>query len=264
MTAAGAGGGATHGDIAPPRWGTIARVEPFVIDRSHPPSLVEFRGNGRYLALRPWGLRDVDALLRAVHESAAALRPYMPWAHSIPTREDEYALVTRFQESYWAGREYVLGMFAEDGTVLGGVGLHPRVPLNPRGLEVGYWCHAAHAGRGWTTLAVQMLTALAFDRLGCDRLQLMHAASNVASRRVAEKCGFVFECEQRGLSAAASEALRAGGYVGDGLHRMYALLPEDLAALPWLDEVRAGLSLVDALGGRAPSGEAAGAPGSIG
>lgn len=224
-------------------------MEPFVIDRAHPPSLVQYRGGGRYLALRPWGLRDVDALLRAVAESAENLRPYMPWAHQAATREEEYALVARFQESYWAGREYVLGMFAEDGTVLGGVGLHPRVSLNPRGLEVGYWCHAAHAGNGWTTLAVRMLTALAFDRFGCDRLQLMHAETNVASRRVAEKCGFLYECTQRGLSAAASASLREGGYRGDGAHRMYALLPEDLAALPWLDEIRAGVTIVDALGG---------------
>lgn len=229
--------------------GTIPAMEPFVIDRTHPPSLLEYRGGGRYLALRPWSLRDIDALLRAVHESAEHLRPYMPWAHLAPTREDEYALVARFQENYWAGRDYVLGMFDERGAILGGVGLHARVPLNPKGLEVGYWCHAAHAGRGWTTLAVRMLTALAFDRFGCDRLQLMHAESNVASRRVAEKCGFLYECTQRGLSAAASESLRAGGYVGDGVHRMYALLPEDLSSLPWLDALRAGLSLVDALGG---------------
>ncbi len=225
------------------------RVEPFVIDRTHPPSLITFRGGGRTLVLRPWRLTDIDALLRAVSESAPSLRSFMPWAHATPTREEEYTLVTGFQERYWSGREYLLGMFAEDGSVLGGVGLHPRVALNPQGLEVGYWCHAAHRRQGWTTLAVRMLITLAFDRFGCDRLQLIHAESNVASRRVAEKCGFLYECTQRGLAAAASESLRKGGYVGDGAHRMYALLPEDLSTLPWLDELRAGLTLVDALGG---------------
>lgn len=227
-------------------------MDPFVIDRAHPPSRVEFRGGGRYLALRPWSLLDADALIRAVTESAAALRPYMPWAHEAPTREGQYALLTKFQDSYRAGREYVLGMFAEDGQILGGVGLHPRVPLNPKGLEVGYWCHSAHAGKGWTTLAVKMLVALAFDRFACDRLQVLHAEVNAASRRVVEKCGFRYEATLRGVAAKASEALHDGGYVGDGAHRVYALLPEDLGELPWLDEVRAGITLVDALGGRSP------------
>ncbi|MFO0630039.1 MAG: GNAT family protein [Polyangiales bacterium] len=228
-------------------------MEPFVIDRAHPPSLLEFRGGGRYLALRPWALRDVDALRQAIAESAATLRPYMPWAHQTTTREEEYAILSRFQEGFWAGREYLFGMFAENGAILGGAGLHPRVPLNPRGLEVGYWCHAAHQRQGWTTLAVRMLTVLAFDHFGCDRLQLLHASSNLASRGVAEKCGFQLEGELRGLAARATPALRAGGYVGDGLHRMYALLPEDLAGLPWLDAVRAGLTRTDALGGLHPA-----------
>lgn len=227
-------------------------MEPFVIDRAHPPSRIELRVEGRALVLRPWVHRDIDAMIRAVTESAASLRPFMPWAHETPTREGQYALVTRFLDSYWSGREYVLGMFSEEGEILGGAGLHPRVPLNPRGLEVGYWCHPAHTGRGWTTLAVRALAVLAFDRFDCDRFQVMHAEVNTRSQGVVERCGFRYEATLQGLAGAASDELRAGGYVGDGPHRLYALTPDDLAALPWLDAVRAGLTLVDALGNPSP------------
>ena len=63
---------------------------------------------------------------------------------------------------------------------------------------------------------MKLVTLLAFERFGCERLQLIPVE----------------------------------GYVGDGAHRLYGMLPDDDAALPWLVELRACTTLVDALGGR--------------
>jgi RimJ/RimL family protein N-acetyltransferase len=185
----------------------------------------------------------------AVTKSLPELRAFMPFAHLPLTREGEYALVSKFQADYYAGREYVLGMMSEAGDVLGGVGLHPRVALNPRALEVGYWCHSGHWGKGWTTLAVRMLAVLAFDRFACDRLQVTYDEGNAASRRVVEKCGFPFEGVVRNV-VAVSDELRAAGWRGTGRHRLHALVPEDLPGLDWVPEVRAGLTVYGALGAR--------------
>jgi ribosomal-protein-serine acetyltransferase len=226
-------------------------MQPFAVDRAHPPSRLVYRDGARYLALRPWAFADVDALMEAVTQSLPELRAFMPWAHQPMTREGEYALVAKFLADYHAGHEYVLGMFSEAGEVLGGVGLHPRVALNPRALEVGYWCHSAHAGRGWTSLAVRMLVVLAFDRFACDRLQVTYDEENAGSRRVVEKCGFPLEGVVRNVTAAVPDELRAGGYRGTGRHPLHALVPEDLPRLDWLREVRAGLTVYDALGAQA-------------
>jgi RimJ/RimL family protein N-acetyltransferase len=222
-------------------------VSTFPVDRAHPPSRVVYRDPTRYLELRPWAFADIGALMDAVTKSVPELKAFMPWAHFPVTREGEYVLLAKFQADYHAGREYVFGMFSEAGDVLGGVGLHPRVALNPRGLEVGYWCHSAHAGKGWTTLAVRMLIVLAFDRFACDRLQVTYDEENAASRRVVAKCGFPFEGIVRNLVAAVPDALRAGGYRGTGRHRLHALVPEDLPRLDWIAQVRAGLTMHDAL-----------------
>jgi len=220
------------------------------IDRAHPPSRVVYDDGARQLVLRPWALSDVDALVAAIHASLPELRCFMPWSHGPVTREIYYELVTRFMASYWGGRDYIFGMFSASGEVLGGTGLHPRVPLNPSALEVGYWCHTPHAGKGVTTLAVRALTALAFDRFGCDRFQVMHDEANVASRRVSEKTGFVFEGVMRRVTAEVTPEVRDGGYRGTGRHRMYALTRDDLAGLGWLPAVRASLTYFDALGER--------------
>lgn len=218
------------------------------IDRAHPPSRITYDDGARRLVIRPWALTDVDALVAAIRASTSELRHFMPWAHGPVTREGYYELVTRFHANYWAGREYVVGLFSEAGEVLGGAGLHPRVALNPSGLEVGYWCHTPHAGTGVVTLAVKVLAALAFDRFGCDRFQVMHDEANAGSRRVTEKVGFAFEGVMRHATAAVPPEVRAGGYLGTGRHRLYALTPDDLGELPWLRAVRAATRYHDALG----------------
>jgi RimJ/RimL family protein N-acetyltransferase len=219
----------------------------FPLDRTHPPRRIEYLGDPA-IELRPWAFHDVDALLVAIDQSRAELGAFMPWAHTEMSREAEYDLLRDFDAHYWAGREYVIGVFSPSGEILGGVGLHPRTSLNPRALEVGYWCHTRHAGKGITTQAVRVLVALAFDHFGCDRLQVQHDEANVASRRVVEKCGFAFEGTLRNVIAEPSPELVQKGYAITGRTRMYAICPEDLPSLPWLAEVRARLRITDGMG----------------
>ena len=220
------------------------------IDRNHPPRRIVHRGEAGTLVLRPWSLDDVDALVAAIEASRTELVAFLPWAHLPVSRAAQFEVLCLFIADYWAGRDLAMGIFSERGDVLGGVGLHPRIPLNPSALEVGYWGHSAGAGRGNVTRAVRMLVALAFDRFGCDRLQVMHDEANAASRRVIEKCGFAFEGTMRNITVAPTPALVAGGLRVTGRTRMYALCPEDLASLPWLADVRAGLEVFDAFGDR--------------
>jgi RimJ/RimL family protein N-acetyltransferase len=56
---------------------------------------------------------------------------------------------------------------------------------------VGYWVAAAARGRGIASAATRALTDWAFHTFRCERLGLHAEAANVASCRVAEKCGFV-------------------------------------------------------------------------
>src|SRR5688572_18616349 len=221
----------------------------FPIDRMHPPRRIIHREEGRHLELRPWSFDDIDPLIAAIEASRTELRAFMPWAHAPITREAEYRLIAGFQADYWAGLQYLMGMFSERGEIIGGIGLHPRVALNPKGLEVGYWCHTAHAGRGWTTLAVRMVVSLVFDRFGCDRFQVTHDEANVGSRRVVEKCGFTYEGTGRRLTVEGSEEMRAGGFRGTGRQRVYAITQDDLQQLDWLPSIRRNLILIDALGG---------------
>lgn len=223
------------------------------IDRLHPPARVVYRDDARAFELRPYAFTDIERLAAAIERSRAELKAFMPWSHAPSTREGDYDLVARFQSNYWSGREYVFGVFSPEGALLGGCGLHPRTALNPAALEVGYWCNSEHAGRGYTTLASKILAVLAFDRFGCDRLQVMHDEANAASRRVVEKCGFVYEGTLRNATAAVTPELYAGGYRGTGRHRLYGITPEEFATFDWVGAVRGAMTYYDAFGVCAPA-----------
>ena len=77
---------------------------------------------------------------------------------------------------------------------LGRVGLDLR-PHEPGAAEIGYWMARPARGRGAATAAVRALCRWAFAQpaLALDLIEWHCEAGNVASRRVAEKAGFLIE-----------------------------------------------------------------------
>jgi ribosomal-protein-alanine N-acetyltransferase len=56
-------------------------------------------------------------------------------------------------------------------------------------VEVGYRFLKEHWGRGYATESARASIAYGFDEVGLDRIVAVALESNVASRRVLEKCG---------------------------------------------------------------------------
>lgn len=112
----------------------------------------------------------------------------MPWAR-VPTLQGTLELTQR-DERLWA--EQRVFQFAvvekESGLALGVAGLNRE---GTDAAELHYWIRTDHAGRGLTTEAGRALIEWARDELRVRRLTLWAGTENHASRRVAEKLGFV-------------------------------------------------------------------------
>jgi RimJ/RimL family protein N-acetyltransferase len=139
------------------------------------------------IRLRPWRADDVDAALAAMLEPETRL-----WnAGWVRTRDDACVWLERRQE--WGGDHASWAVEdAESRELLGSVSLH-SIDLKQSDAEIGYWTVAAARGRGVATAAVAAASRWAFGTLGVDRIELCHAVENVASGRVAEKAGYLFE-----------------------------------------------------------------------
>jgi RimJ/RimL family protein N-acetyltransferase len=93
------------------------------------------------------------------------------------------------------------------GRLVGSVGLH-RTDWDLPKTEVGYWIRTSEVGKGYVTEGVQALVGWAFDQLGAQRVELVVEDRNTASRRVAERCGFVLEGVLRNVARGPDGSLR--------------------------------------------------------
>jgi RimJ/RimL family protein N-acetyltransferase len=138
------------------------------------------------VSIRPYEPTDAVAMHEAARESWAEVEPWMLWAHedySLAEAEAWVALTTRaFAER--AMFEFVIS----DGTgrFLGGIGINQIDDANRRA-NVGYWVRTSAAGQGVATAAVRQVIAWARANTELERLEIVVAADNAASLRVAER-----------------------------------------------------------------------------
>lgn len=144
--------------------------------------------------LRRTKASDAQEVVDAVTKSLDHLRPWMPWA-ALPDSTDLAFQRRRLAESdaHWDDGEAYEYVFrdAKDATLLGLGGLVPRI--GPGALEIGYWVHVDHAGRGVATTAAGLMTAAGLTVDGVDRIEIHCDEANRASARVPEKIGYTLE-----------------------------------------------------------------------
>jgi RimJ/RimL family protein N-acetyltransferase len=87
--------------------------------------------------------------------------------------------------------EFVVG---RDGVRLGRVGLWF---VGNATAQIGYWMDPAVRSRGIATAAVRAVCRWGFERLGLELIEWRAEVGNEASRRVAEKSGFLIEATLR-------------------------------------------------------------------
>ena len=216
---------------------------------SDPAKTMQYQEGGRSLLLRRSQVEDAAVIVEAVTESLAELRAFMPWAHfdGAESLADQQERLEGASTLWDEGKDFVYHCFEPqaDGELqfVGCVGLHPRC-LNNMGLEVGYWIRTSAAGRGLCTLATKMAVWGGFHALGLERIQVGCDVANVASARVAEKVGFVYEGLLRKMvHGKAPQAIEAQGWKGTGDMKLYALTREDLPSLAWTQALSEGMTL---------------------
>lgn len=139
------------------------------------------------LVLERWGPDDAERLLEAVSVSIEHLCPWMPWAVGYDRDADERFLAGSAR-GWLAGERFEYGISDGDGALLGGVGMLARI--DPGGLELGYWLHVEHTGRGIATRVAAALTGAALRLGAVTHVEIHHDEANRASGAIPERLGF--------------------------------------------------------------------------
>lgn len=150
-----------------------------------PPERIEVDG----LVLRRWRPEDLQARFEAINASYEHLHAWMDWIPEPPTLEGQRAWDELRGEGWPDKTGCPYGIFdAADGGVLGSMGVHDRI--GPGGLEIGYWCHVAHTGKGVITRAARELTPILLDLDGIERVEIHCDEANTRSAAVPRRLGY--------------------------------------------------------------------------
>ncbi|MCO6010059.1 GNAT family N-acetyltransferase [Actinoallomurus purpureus] len=145
------------------------------------------------LRLRPWRAEDAMALVTAHRD------PHMRRLITSLVTEADARRWIRDQDDGWAAGTRFSFAVAECGSDLS----EPDRPVghivvkggaDPTKAEVGYWTSAEVRGRGIAPRALEAVSRWALGSqagMPLASLELLHAADNPASCRVAEKCRYV-------------------------------------------------------------------------
>jgi RimJ/RimL family protein N-acetyltransferase len=186
------------------------------------PTLIDlpFELRGSRVLLRAYRADDAEDVFAAIDESRDHLRPWVSWVDNHRTVDDVRDYCIRSQASWLLRTELALAIFdSASGQYLGGTGLHDPDWELPA-FEIGYWLRVTAIGHGYATESTRLLTDFALSRLQARRVTLRCDARNDASRRVAERAGFILEGRRRNVSMAPDRTLR------DDL--VYGIVPGDL------------------------------------
>jgi RimJ/RimL family protein N-acetyltransferase len=140
--------------------------------------------------LRPWREADIPAQLEAF--SDPHFQRFSDWA---PRSEAEArAYLAEHEQARRRGEQIELALVEphDEGVLLGGGSLN-NVELREGRAAIGYWLAPHARGRGVATHAVRLLAGWAFRDLQVARLELTCGPDNLASQRVAARCGFTRE-----------------------------------------------------------------------
>ena len=146
-----------------------------------------------WLTLRPFTPADIPWVYEVLLDPVVQRFMQVP----SPYRLEDAAF--HVEHEYIAGgdggrRAEFLAEDAATATRLGRVGLHLG---EPGAAEVGYWVDPRARKRGVATTAVRAVCRWAVTTAGIELIEWRCEAGNIASRRVAEKAGFLIEATLR-------------------------------------------------------------------
>jgi len=168
------------------------------------------------LQLRKPGLEDDLALYEAARASVNEIYPFMAWCHPEYEMEESRSFLLSAQDEWQQGTAYSF-CIEHEGRLAGICGINS---LNEYGgANLGYWIRSDETARGYASEATIALAQYGFDQLQLNRIEIVMSVKNLASQKVAEKAGALYEATLRDRLLLHGELHAA---------HLYSLVPSDL------------------------------------
>lgn len=152
------------------------------------------------LILRPWTEADAEELYKYAKDPHVGPRAGWPAHTSVENSREIIHDILSAEGTYAV-------VFKETNLPVGSIGImrNANIPTEDDEVEIGYWIGKPFWGQGIIPEACRELIRYCFEELKCSRIWCGYYNRNENSRRVQEKCGFIYHhsvydkfCEQMG------------------------------------------------------------------
>lgn len=141
------------------------------------------------LILRPWEDADAEELYKYAKDSR--IGPVAGWPPHTSKENSLEIIQTVLSEP-----ETYAVILKSTGKPVGSVGImlpgKGSAPMKEQEAEIGYWIGVPYWGQGLIPEAVRELLRRCFEELECRTVWCGYYDGNTKSKRVQEKCGFVY------------------------------------------------------------------------
>ncbi len=141
--------------------------------------------------LRAWQKEDVNDFFE--YASTPGVGEMAGWKH-----HDSIEVTEKILQTFILGKNVFAIIYKENNKVIGSLGLHKSWANDESAYahfkikEIGYVLSKAYWGKGLMVEVVKAVIQFYFDKNIVDAFSIGHFASNNQSKRVIEKCGFIF------------------------------------------------------------------------
>lgn len=147
--------------------------------------------NTERLTLRRFALSDAASMMRNWVSDPAVQNNYGEPAYS--TAEEVKALLAKYIAGYNRPNCYRWAVIEkQSGECVGQIACF-LVDVKNEFAEIEYCVGTDYQGKGYATEACEAVIKYGFDVIGLHKVQICCRPSNAPSRKVIEKCGFVYE-----------------------------------------------------------------------
>lgn len=159
------------------------------------------------LILRPWEESDAESLY--TYAKDPSIGPIAGW----PVHTDVKNSLEIIRNVLNTPETYAICL-KEDNEAIGSVGLHLNgsTDLTDRDdeCELGYWIGKPFWGNGYVPEAAQEIIRHGFEELGMTAIWCGYYDGNIKSKRVQEKCGFIYQFTSEELEVPLMNEVRTG------------------------------------------------------
>lgn len=150
------------------------------------------------LFMRIYRPGDGEMYLEAIRGNRDHLFEYLPEILETMQNEADAEAVIGWQSMEWQKRNlFIFGIWERaTGNYVGEIYL-ANPDWHVPSLELGYFVLRVSIGKGYAVEAAQATLRYAFEQMHVSRLDLQCREDNLASQKVAERCGFRLEGRQR-------------------------------------------------------------------